>query len=406
MSSDVIDDIRVKLVVIAKDESAYIPEWVHHHLYFGFDAIEIYVNRTTDNSADMLSLVCQHNPQVDWRYADWIDMCPGQAKQQMQFIVYAKAIEEARRKGDFSHIFFLDMDEFWCTQGFKTSIKDCIREVGVDKAIFFEWVNDLGNLNEFSTLPQRLEGALSPLGKTLLPVNAGVTELRHHVPLLAKNVNYVLVDGVAVENRKRAVQALTPELNSLKSAFIYHRAHRSELEYVSLLYRGRPGNNFKYKNNRTGLPKLTKKSVSVDFPSDGFNQYTESLKRFWNEGNFDEQYEQAKAFVYDRYQESLSNMAPSIRANYADMTKIFKGVHIPQVIEQFQQYRKTEVNKSPNNAERIRDFAIDAASQDLDEAIALMEHAQKLRPKGPKIRQRLETFRRKKAKLEQQGQDE
>ena len=52
------NEFKVKVVAIAKDEGAYIAEWIFHHLYFGFDAIDIYVNRTTDNTCQNLNLKC------------------------------------------------------------------------------------------------------------------------------------------------------------------------------------------------------------------------------------------------------------------------------------------------------------------------------------------------------------
>ena len=44
---------KVKLVAIAKDEGAYLVDWIFHHLYFGFYAIDIYVNRTSDNTFEI-----------------------------------------------------------------------------------------------------------------------------------------------------------------------------------------------------------------------------------------------------------------------------------------------------------------------------------------------------------------
>ena len=31
---------NVKIIAIAKDEGAYLAEWIHHHLYFGFSEIK------------------------------------------------------------------------------------------------------------------------------------------------------------------------------------------------------------------------------------------------------------------------------------------------------------------------------------------------------------------------------
>ena len=42
--------INTKLIAIAKNEGAYLPQWIYHHFSIGFDEIEIYINDTTDNS--------------------------------------------------------------------------------------------------------------------------------------------------------------------------------------------------------------------------------------------------------------------------------------------------------------------------------------------------------------------
>ena len=55
-------DIKLKLAALAKDEGAYLPEWIFHHLAFGVDEIEVYVNNTTDNSVAILDRITQHHP--------------------------------------------------------------------------------------------------------------------------------------------------------------------------------------------------------------------------------------------------------------------------------------------------------------------------------------------------------
>ena len=43
-------EAKIKLVAIAKNEAAYLPQWIHHHFSIGFNEIEIFINDTTDNS--------------------------------------------------------------------------------------------------------------------------------------------------------------------------------------------------------------------------------------------------------------------------------------------------------------------------------------------------------------------
>lgn len=76
--------VKVKLVAVAKDESAYLAEWCAHHLYFGFDEITVYLNRTTDNSCDVLSRLSVIDNRVKTRYCDWVDWLPRNTSRQLQ----------------------------------------------------------------------------------------------------------------------------------------------------------------------------------------------------------------------------------------------------------------------------------------------------------------------------------
>lgn len=46
--------MKILLAAIAKDESAYISNWILHHLNYGFDAVEIYTNGITDSTEKTL----------------------------------------------------------------------------------------------------------------------------------------------------------------------------------------------------------------------------------------------------------------------------------------------------------------------------------------------------------------
>ncbi|GGO63566.1 glycosyltransferase family 2 protein [Bowmanella pacifica] len=393
--------LKVRIVAVAKDEAAYLTDWVHHHLFFGFDDIEIHINRTNDNSAQVLSEISTLYPNVTWHNADWIDMCPASAKKQIQFIVYAKALDRARRDNSATHILFLDIDEFWCPVDFETSIKSCLNSIGRDSAIFFEWLNDLGNDVLFASLSETLIGNLSPLGKTLLPVSTSILELKHHVPELVDGVVPVLADGRTFVGRENLEQAVSDELNSLKSFFIFHRANRSEYEYVSLLYRGRPGNNFAYKNNRNGLPRRGAASHEVNFPSQKFAEYQKSLLSFKERVKHAEHYEEAKRFVHERYATAVENISASLPEHYNDMARIFTGVRIDEIRRQFQAFRKVYAQQHSDNVEVLKQLARHAAPHDLDEAIGYLEQALRIRPSGPQIKALLADF--KERKLRQQG---
>jgi hypothetical protein len=45
---------RILLAGIAKNEAAYLPEWIFYHLNIGIDVIRVYVNNTDDNTLQIL----------------------------------------------------------------------------------------------------------------------------------------------------------------------------------------------------------------------------------------------------------------------------------------------------------------------------------------------------------------
>ncbi len=384
-------EYKVKLVAIAKDEAAYIPEWVHHHLFVGFDEIEIFINRTTDNSDKVLNNINKHYPNVSWQYADWIDWCPADASKHIQFITYAKAMYDCQQAGDFTHIFFLDIDEFLILDGLASSIHQLIERYPPGIPVAFEWLNDCTpTAQAFSCLPSTLTGNLSPLVKTLLPINIGIKEFRHHLPLFKQTVETLLVDKSMFKGQEKIKQALDKSVNFLKSSFIYHRAHRSQYEYVSLLYRGRPGDNFAYKSNRRGYPKLTAKSCRVVLDEPTFAEYQSSYANFIDTIDCAALAVGAEQFVCERYQRAIDNIDSHLSLDYTLMMRLFSGVTDEQVLTAFKQYRAKLIELDSTNVDLLLRLSSDAQQQDIDEAISIILLAKNIRPNGPLINKKLD----------------
>ncbi|MDO6617649.1 glycosyltransferase family 2 protein [Shewanella sp. 6_MG-2023] len=384
---------KVKLVAIAKDEATYIPEWVHHHLFVGFDEIEIFINRTTDSSQAVLTSICEKYPNVSWRTADWVDQCPPEASKHIQFITYSQAMYQCQEAEDFTHIFFLDIDEFLILDKLSSSIHQIIERFPQGVPIAFEWLNDCTpTAAAFSRLPRTLTGNLSPLVKTLLPVDIQIKEFRHHLPVFKNNVETLLVDKTKFVSQEKVKQALDKSVNFLKSSFIYHRAHRSQYEYISLLYRGRPGDSFAYKSNRRGYPKITANTASVALDKTAYNDYQSSYEKFIVDTNIVGLADESQAFVRQRYDLSIANIPQHLALDYSLMLRLFKGVSDPQVLAAFKQHRENLVKSEPTNVDLLIRLALDAQPQDLDEAIALITLAKAIRPKGPLINKKLTQF--------------
>ncbi|WP_395341557.1 glycosyltransferase family 2 protein [Ningiella sp. W23] len=382
MSDHANNDLRVKLVAIAKDEAAYLPEWIFHHLSCGFDSIDVYINRTTDNSEEVLSLINKQYPQVKFYHADWVDQCGGTVFNRMQFVVYAKAFYEASISGDYTHIAFLDIDEFWMHQA-QISIHDFVSGFLKDDVIYLEWLIDLPDPAPFSPIGEYIQGNLSVLGKCIFPLSAKVHRFRLHTSTFENKQRTVLADNSEFRNDENVVQSLHPSLNSLKQSFIFHRANRSTFEYVSLTRRGRPSSSFAYKENRKGLTQQSEKYHQIRVFKDSRRQ--KEFNEFIKKCQLDAALQNAREFVRNRYSQAIEGLEGALKQNYKVMKSIFAHVSDPRVLNAFALHRKRISEINPDDADIHRDLAKDAIHHDVADAVRLIERAHELRPHGPKI---------------------
>src|SRR5690625_7519256 len=96
--------MRIKLCAIAKDESAYLFNWVFHHLYFGFDEVEVWLNNITDNSEELCREMARISSQFKYRVADDVVSEEYRRGKMFQIIAYEKMYKaevrsEERRVG-------------------------------------------------------------------------------------------------------------------------------------------------------------------------------------------------------------------------------------------------------------------------------------------------------------------
>lgn len=99
---------RCALVVIAKDEARYLPEWVAYHLAIGIDRIFIYDNDSTDSTPALVERLAQSFPieRIVW---------PGAGRASPQCSAYNDSLA---RLSDFEWVTFIDVDEFLVPWGF------------------------------------------------------------------------------------------------------------------------------------------------------------------------------------------------------------------------------------------------------------------------------------------------
>ncbi len=329
------NNTKIKIVAIAKDEGAYIAEWVFHHLYFGFDAIDIYVNRTQDNTIEILEKISKLNPEVNMYSADWIDMCHIDVKQRIQSIIYAKAFSDAKITNEYTHMLFLDIDEFWTPMNFESSISQCISLLPEHSAVSFQWFNIIGQKKLFNTLQRESEGYISPLVKTMICVDVEIDTMRLHISKLRyqkDDENFILSDGSPLIRSKQHNQHLDQKINTLKPCFIMHRMNRSELEYLALLYKGNPERQGTIKLNRKGYDVKTGIMYKLEFNEHLYNKYLNEQSVFIKSLKIDEELEEAKKFVIEMANMTISCL-PKMNVSYhSQLANVLSGVNDHRIL--------------------------------------------------------------------------
>lgn len=186
---------KVLLCAIAKNEAAYLVEWIAYHKFIvGFDEVLIYENDSTDNSKLILEKL------------DKLGICQYKAWPRYQGIVpqrsaYNDAIQTHSQS--YKWVCFLDLDEFLVLKSFNT-IQDCIKSFS-DKAdsIVINWLMfGSSGYSNYSPEPvtQRFRKCAdysSPIHKHMKSLSKidSIEVLDIHIPRLKPNSRYFHIDG-------------------------------------------------------------------------------------------------------------------------------------------------------------------------------------------------------------------
>lgn len=317
--------MKIKVVAIAKDEAAYLPEWCFHHLYFGFNACEVWLNNISDNSVAVCETLETHTQKkFSWVKADDLLVSCNHKGRNFQTEAYNIAFGQARRQG-FSHVLFIDLDELWTPHDFQSSIHDYLAKKELEHAdvVAFNWAIDT---------PHHLRSAFArPFSdlmwvhnnrhvKSLVSTSAKVDRINIHTAKVKDSGSYYLADRrpfklLEDDQHERSLlsrQQFEVRENRLAGAFIYHRIYRSQHEYLSSLDKGRrhaSNDTRPLKLNRLGYrpdPKSTKaKRYNID--QQLINAYEAAWSNFMTPDLLSLQVA-SRVFVTDRYESVLSKL--------------------------------------------------------------------------------------------------
>ena len=319
----------VKLVAVAKNESAYLLEWIFHHLYMGFSEIDIYYNGCNDNTLDLIPLL--NDFPINFINADDIFSALTVAP---QVDIYRQSFRLSENR-KFDALMFLDIDEFWVPTNFEDKIADVCNRIGKYETISFQWKNKLERNNPYApALEKTINVEAAKQIKTLYRSYLKPVHMNPH-NVMDNGLNQKFEDGqiLSTINAQRSQCSIR---DSAKNAFILHRKDRSEFEYIAMLLRGRPintksdQNELSLKGNRHGF-KLSYNSKALTFDSGGFTQYRDYMDAILNRSAFNSFRKDAKLQVDMRYSLVLEIISKASDKDTALLDKLLTNVTLPDV---------------------------------------------------------------------------
>lgn len=218
--------MRTKLVGIVQNDEVNIAEWAFHHIYFGFDELELILNNNSDSTLTIVQRIAQAFPQVKIVIQD-------------SFLHKSSSTFEFAQTCNFNCSLQLNVDEFWLPTNFTSSVK------------------------EF--LPHKIEPQLTKLPCFQALENNTFSILRQRIRL--KPVTHQF--GLIFERSSSAFPA-----------FILNRNMRSELEYIAS--KRDSFSNFKelLSQHHNGYQRPSNDTLEMEFGKTAHSKYVDAYYSF------------------------------------------------------------------------------------------------------------------------------
>ena len=227
------------ILATARNEGAYLIEWIAYHRAIGFDHIFLYTNDNTDGSDDLLQLLADAGIISWFRNQVQSDTLP-------QHRAYGHALSVMPDILDYRWTMIADIDEF---AGFDTSAFESMpdyilwQEQRRAEAIALSWKlyvaapgdiwRDRPSIERFTLREAALDTHVKMMFRTNLSWNANP---HHPEPRLGASLIYRSECGEPYVQKVTPAQSAAP---SAKCAWMSHYAFRSAPEMLMKLARGR-----------------------------------------------------------------------------------------------------------------------------------------------------------------------
>ncbi|MPW28730.1 hypothetical protein F9L16_06895 [Agarivorans sp. B2Z047] len=384
--------MKIKLVAIAKDEAAYLGDWISHHLYFGIDLIDVYVNNTSDNTSE-LSAAMANLESVRFLNGDSFFQ-DGLPKPQER--IYQHAYDSAHIDG-VTHVLCLDIDEFWTPKDFNSSIGECINSID-GNVISFEWFEGYAESKAFlPAFRQVISGKKLRFVKSLYSTGLKDARLSAH-NIYSGDAAYRLADNSefkfkGLDNGR----ILSSELcGNLKPYFVLHRMYRSETEYVSLLGRGRPKavkqKTSVFKDNRTGYFGK-RNGLQFEIADTEFRNYDEFRRSFFDKYSLYDVQAKGQKFVLKRFESVLKLIADADDSEIETLKRLLTNVKLIKVKSAYDLFLSKDFKQiTKNDIDLFRNAAIALEDTNVELSLSLMKVARRFRPEGATINEKISLY--------------
>lgn len=335
----------ITIIAVASNEAAYLTEWIHHHFYFGFDKIVIGVNRTTDKTVEVINrLKLVYGERLQYKYIDFIDKSVEGRHERLQHIGYSYLVTQEIESDCVSQFLIIDIDEFWVTKDFKTSISEYCKQLPEYHILSFPWIFEGLNNTEFLPPFKVMTGYTHQSENIYCVKSLFKQEIYDDVEIFAphrpktNSRKWIRLDskGRLFEPYVKGF-TLTPPVYSDLEAFILHRAKRSEIEYLAGQFQLdnfspnrpiKPSSN-RYRNNY----KLDNKyifSLDLDIP----DSYFQSLNKVIKESDLERLLTQIRSEIRRKANNFISQPTEVLQEYGHDfMQKSFGTYAFPIVVE-------------------------------------------------------------------------
>lgn len=382
---------RVKLVAIAKDEAAYIPEWVFHHFYFGVDSIDIYINRIMDNTVRVLDSLKKIYPKLNYFSADWVDSMPAEVSSRIQYVCYGLALGKARQDQDCDYILYLDIDEFFASEDFSAKIPELLLQLEQPDCVCFQWFNETGSDSEFSAINKTIRGHRHSLVKSIVKVDADIARVSFHTPRL-KSGKILLADGEEFKADGKRLSVLNKKLNKQRSHFIIHRLFRSRMEYCAALVKGNAERYTSIKTNRNGYNSYPDDaSYEITFAEKAFKPYTKELKALMANKKLAAEVKNARTFISAR---AKNTMRAALNTRLSNIRAVYDALRDTEFEQEFTNntYELPAVKRCKDKFEIVK-AALDLEKSSIEASLGLWKRANEINPSGPLIKKKCEQYK-------------